>query len=257
MHSVASFNNLTNYVPLNSLALELSQKFCMCPQAHEVLKDLPGLTEVIVDEEGPQITTKGSSEKAIPHWVKISIPTNIINSDYAIYALASEIFNAKNSPRFHQLTIKGITGEIDVDAYALAVEKEEWRSKQAFESLLRECQTVWQFDPKTIRQIFMLNTIDDHIWFQEVTCHTDFARGRWIDKFQKPYCQKHPEDARSCTIAKVDLCDSNAPLSEHTACQRLSKASKATQEFFQKQLCILCPEVYEKTGKLCPKGQAK
>jgi hypothetical protein len=69
-----------------------------------------------------------------------------------------------------------------------------------------------------------------YLWESETSCHTDSIRKRWIDRHQKSYCKKHPEDTLSCKAKKSDFCD-------FSEIQALPKAKK--EALIHKRKCSL------------------
>lgn len=239
-----------NFFAANELAVELGEKFCKCSAARKILQNLPsnGFTFL---EVGDFIHSHSNQNR-------IYIPNKEVKNGKALSSLAIGIFNVEKSKEFDELLDHSAEGAIGMNELAIQMERIEHQSQISQNSLMEKCSEVWNIDSETatLYSTAAQLTHEESLWMQEVECHTDKIRERWIDSIQKEYCQIRPEDLESCMATKDQLCDlyqvvqmpQNEKMSffSDRACKRITEASENIKELYQPVLKDVCPEFYEK-----------
>lgn len=185
--------------------VSLVDQFCSCPAAAKLLasdqlmnplfiesRDIPGAqTEPIYDNDW-------NLKK-----ITILIPLTHLHKEEALTDLAFEVFNAQRSDSDHLKQAE--RGNVGMDDFARKFEELETADTHGQYALREQCAKAWKIppEPNELKEV----DLEVDLFAQETECHTDAIRSRWIDKFQKNYCSKHPEDSRSCKVKKKDLCD--------------------------------------------------
>jgi hypothetical protein len=150
-----------------------------------------GRTQVDYDENGKPFAQIGIS--------------NRLGRVSALKLLAIEIFNAHYSYLHPNLEMK------NMDTYARRIEEIEYENTKPHFALIKQCGKTWRLSKKELEQYERAELAHSqpefHFFHQEIACHTDYYRRQWIDDYQKIYCEKHPEDSRSCEAKKDDFCD--------------------------------------------------
>jgi|SRR5579872_7337327 len=163
----------------------------------------------------------------------ITLPTQSLESDEAVKHLAFELFNL-NTKKSSFLE-KADKGEVGMDEFARATEIQEIEDTQGFLLLEERCSKIWDIPVEASDYTLANMDLESDLFAQEIQCHTDAVRERWIGNFQKIYCKKHPEDVRSCSIKKEDLCNF----------QKMLKNPRAAEKVVTKRVCELFPKAAE------------
>ncbi len=170
-----------------------------------------------------------------PKKIKILIPETHLHSNEGLADLVFEIFNAGTEyVKLQGATIKKArAGDLSMDQFAKDTETNENRSNRARARLKQQCPE-FQLAPSA----FELSTepLEILLFTQDIDCHTDFYRSDWIDLYQKAYCDKHPEEDRSCKTKKSDLCDLDQV-------ERMPQEKK--QKIYANRICKLYPQAVE------------
>jgi hypothetical protein len=198
---IANYCQANNIFPVDMQAFSLIEKFCACPAAGSVLGDIGNTASIFVQtgdfpHHRMAYDMNGGSE------VDIQIPAKNLKTSEALSNLVFEIFNAKGLQNFQNLMQRAGKGDMNIDEYSREFEIQEFISKQGYDRLIRECKPSFKIKPKPGTP-----DLETQLWNHEINCHTDKIRSRWIDMFQKIYCEKHPNDLNSCNAKKQDLCD--------------------------------------------------
>ena len=189
-----------NIYSLDPFAHTLVNSFCMCPSARAVLADIGNKVSISVqtaDFPHHRFAFDDTSNQA-----DIQIPAKNLRNTEALSNLAFEIFNAKGVPNFQKLYNRAKEGNIGIEEYSKKFEIQEFESKKGYDALIKKCVPFFKIKPEPGTP-----DLEFQLWNHEINCHTDKIRERWIVAFQKNYCQKHPNDLKSCKIKKQDLCD--------------------------------------------------
>lgn len=186
-------------------ALEVTNQLCACPDVRSLLDSLGNQISITVQTGSyPQIRSgfiqKEPASKEIAESI-IQIPQKALKTKETLGHFVLEIFNVKNRGELESLMNRAKNGDIDMNAYAKGVEKIEFEARDASIDLALKCEYLNQADLKDTTR-----DLEIHLWNKEFDCHTDKIRERWIENYQKSFCEKHPLK-KSCKIKKEDLCD--------------------------------------------------
>jgi hypothetical protein len=218
----------------------LAERFFSCRTALKLLDSERFIKPLFIDAQNiPGARSYVDYEKSTynPNSAEIVIPEKQLQSATALRDLAFEIFNTQSSsPSLYK---QAELGNVGMDAYARQREEQETADTQEHHKLIKQCAKQWKLSPKTLEEYSLKENenLEVVLFRDEYVCHTDRYRQEWIDRFQKIYCDKHPDDfGRSCKTKKKDLCDQDKLLS-----MSLSKRS----EFAFKRACKLFPQAHE------------
>jgi hypothetical protein len=262
---------LTTSVPnvfasTKALALPFIELFLSCPHAAKLLESERFIKPILIDIETipraqTQIYSENNFEK--PTGVKILIPEKHLQTTEALQRLAYEIFNAQRSPQRTSLYQEAALGNVDMDSYARKSEEDELAKTQEHFELIKQCWSPWKMSSQELKTYTSNENRhpEMHFFIQEVACHTDVFRKEWIQKFQEPYCKKHPADSRSCKTKKTDLYDDIRGKSMPDAEKKKFEIERICKLFPQAHLTIKndpsirkiiqdnCPKALEKSSK--------
>ncbi|MBX9924251.1 MAG: hypothetical protein K2Y01_09095 [Rhabdochlamydiaceae bacterium] len=131
----------------------------------------------------------------------INIPQKNIVNDDGFKSLIVELFNAKIHPPQHDNLLKksslGCTG---MDSFAQQMESVEKKQTKKRITLHDRCQSLWG-------DLLTDEDRDQHLkdFYLEAGGHTNTYRHYWMDNFKENYCNKNPDDVRSCQTTKEQL----------------------------------------------------
>lgn len=237
------------FFAVTTSAVELGRKFCKCPEARKVLKELAVNSRIEVnvgDHASPTVYDNGT----------IAIPVKEMKTSEAVQSLAYEVFNYGNLEKYSKLDWLSAKGQVGIDKHAHTHEVIEIETQLALESVLHKCSKVWDIEPKDMKETETYNKLSHEakVWIQEAQCHADAIRANWIDKIQERYCKIQPEDLRSCMLTKDQLCDYDAVqrlpdvqkslFQVKRVCRAISTAPQEVKELFRDLTTHACPKIY-------------
>ena len=200
---LSNYYKATNIYSLDTHAASLIERFVSCPYARVVLDSIGDSVSIdVATGDFPHhvlaFDLKGSKE------VSIQIPSKKLESNEALKILVFDIFNVKGIKNIQTLYLLAEKGDMGMDEYSRKFEVEEFKSKEEYDKLIRQCEPFFEIKPEP-----GIPDQETQLWNREIYCHTDMIRSRWIDDFQKNYCKKKPNDLHSCNAKKEELCDLN------------------------------------------------
>ena len=225
-------------------ALKVTNQLCACPDVRSLLDSLGNQIAITVHTGSyPQIRSgfiqKEQASKEIAESI-IQISQKALKTKEILGHFVLEIFNVKNRGELESLMNRAKNGDIDMNAYAKGIEKIEFQSRDASIDLALKCNYLNQADLKDTTR-----DLEIHLWNKEFDCHTDKIRERWIENYQKSFCDKHPQ-TKSCKIKKEDLCDYyqlvKMPEDEkyyfkiNRICERLSKLPQKVKDWWPTEI---------------------
>ncbi len=236
---------------------EAVEKFLSCPSALKFVQSDSVFKPLYVMPSNTLFSPRGGltfgDDYSSPISSEISLPAKSLESDEAVKNLAFEIFNLKTDKSF--LLAKAEKGEVGMDEFARAIEIQESEDTKNFVQLREQCSEIWDLPVDDLDYEFVNMDQETNLFAQEVQCHTDAIRKQWIDKFKKIYCAKHPDDTRSCTAKKKDLCNLQElykdPNGQNTmeivterTCRLFPNASQSVKNYpkFRTIVEAFCPE---------------
>lgn len=214
--------------------VSLVDQFCSCPAAAKLLASDQLIKPLFI--ESRDIPGAKTSSDYDNYWnlkkITILIPLSHLHKEEALTDLAFEVFNAQRSDS--DLLKQAERGNMGMDDFARKLEELEMAETHGHYALREQCAKAWKIpaEPNELKDLDLEVTR----FAQETECHTDAIRSRWIDKFQKNYCSKHPEDSRSCKMKKKDLCDSKKV-------QLMPEAE--SMDFIFARVCKMFPDAHE------------
>ena len=225
-------------------ALQITNQLCSCPDVRSLLASLGDQIAITIQTGSyPQIRSGFIEKKQASNEIAesvIQIPAKALKTKETLGHFIFEIFNVKNRGAMESLMNRAKNGDIDINAYAKGIEKIEFQSRDASIDLALKCNYLHQADLKDTTR-----DLEIHLWNKEFDCHTDKIRERWIENYQKSFCEKHPK-AKSCKIKKEDLCDYyqlvNMPEDEKyyfkidRICSRLSKLPQKVKDWWPTEI---------------------
>lgn len=241
----------------NQQAFALIENFCSCPEAKNILTQLQVPLYFQVGKFPYPARTETTSDNL--YKPKKSLIT-ISKSDpeaTQINNVSFELFNAlaDATQKRQNFFLSAEKGEIGMDDYARTVEESEFNVLKKSGVLNENCH-FWGFKQKlslSDRTVMKNLNAEEILWQQDLECHTDKIRLRWIDRFKTAYCQKRPEDHRSCETEKSQLCDryevnqlpekQRSDFLDKRLCERFPSAPQKLQDLFSILIVDKCPEV--------------
>lgn len=239
----------TSNVFANEAAVSLMQEFCSCPAALKTLTEITiPLTVKVAKFAAPAITNVRMDENYKLQKSTIKISTKFTQN--RISALCFEVFNVIQNDRLTNLFRIAENGDIGMDEFSKSIELSEINGENRSYSLKKECSPFWKIEEDEAEELNHSFTVEEQLWQQDLEGHTDRIRLRWIKKFQKPYCDKHPKDERSCSINKNQLYDlyskklTDSQL-QNRICEKLPLASERLKELYKPMVEATCPEIFK------------
>lgn len=178
-------------------ALQITNRLCACSAVRSLLASFENPIPIHVrtgSYPGIRFEIFPSGDKA-----EIQIPRQMLNSQVALQGFVFEIFNVKNQEKIKALQDRASKGDVDMNVYAKDFETIEFESKLGALDIAEQCGLL---DGKET----ITKDLEIHLWNKEFDCHTDKIRERWIESYQKLYCEKNPKK-KSCKTKPEDLCD--------------------------------------------------
>ncbi|HEV8053045.1 MAG TPA: hypothetical protein VGP47_11175 [Parachlamydiaceae bacterium] len=176
-----------------------------------------------------------------------------INEEPLITRLAFEISNVIEASKLTSFMRSTRNGDIGMDEYAAEIELSEINSKKNTYTAQLKCGKHADFEPSVLSHAMNKLSFEEHLWYQDVECHTDIYRTQWVKEFQKNYCLKNPRDVKSCQTSLKDLCDiyalnkmskvNHLNMIHKRICERFSTAPPYFQKQFDSIIEETCPEV--------------
>jgi len=215
--------------------LHLVNQFLSCPAAKTLISS-KAIFKPIFIQETKQNIAKTLYHVNTDHWKPLKMVISIPERN-GVEDLIFEIFNTKidfiNSQSRRVKEAKA--GNLSMDQFARGIEIDEFNHAHEHAALSSQCKML-DLPPSFVNDHLKDQPIESALFMEDIECHTDVYRADWIDQYQNIYCIKHPDDARSCTTKKSDLCDRN---------QLLVLPQDKMEQVLKDRICKKFPQAHE------------
>lgn len=229
--------------------LHLVNQFLSCPAAKTLIFS-EAIFKPIFIQETKQNIAETLSHVNTAHWKPLKMVISIPERN-GVEDLIFEIFNTKID--FINLQSRRIkeakAGNLSMDQFARGIEIDELNHAHEHAALSSQCKML-DLPPSFVND-HLDQPLEAMLFVEDLECHTDYYRADWIDQYQNAYCIKHPNDARSCTTQKSDLCDRNQLLAlpqdemgkvvKDRICKKFPQAHEDGKRLFQQFVEENCP----------------
>lgn len=186
-------------------ALQITSQLCACPTVRDLLASFGDKVSIDVKTgDSPQIRAgfvDAKNAKRPGSNAEIHFPERTVKQRETVGHATFELFNVKHRIDMESLWNRAQNGDVDMNPYATAFEKIEFKARDEALDLSLECNFITQTDMKDTTRDLLI-----HLWNKVFDCHTDKFKERWIQHFQKAFCQKHPEK-QFCKMRVEGLCN--------------------------------------------------
>lgn len=266
----------SSFITTQPAALTLIKQFCACPAANvfmnenalAVIMGTPTIADPLtiplsieISKEFTHAMTHHGTIASGEKRAKIYLPQS--SHKQLLSPFTFEIFNNQRQ-RFDKVFEEAKNGDLSMNDYGRKMEIEEIKTSIAADNLIEKCAKTWRLSVPL--PLFLKDPTDPlytsqvHLWYNDFSCHTDEHRKNWINHFQQTYCARHPEDQRSCSIRKENLCDlttySRASALEQgkifagRLCKLITNAPDEVKSYFKAVISSNCPNAMKNNGEL-------